>query len=338
MATYSNYYINGTSLQDATAVYSNPDMTTLAPNGLYSNGVISREQTNLGLGPSTVCPTCNDVFCEENISIEATAPSKIVLLYKLGDNPGAVKVTVIGVNLTAIGLSLKVTPSGGFFNTFSSVGASGYSDNVIKAPSDSVVSYFYPSIFRSACSNWVNGILPTPIDPTLETYSFNPTLGVFMATGILDTYSLANRLSTALPTTVGDLIAYIPKKQFTDESLSVKALYPCASSGKPTVVVECPTTLPVGYNFSLTSQTSAALACSQSVSGASRAHGKVRGTVDGQFKNGDYIFSTVGSVYTKLTDGYYKSLSSNFPEATQGTLFYCTFNSTDGIISEVADC
>lgn len=338
MGVYSDYFINGTSLQDATAVYLNDEMTYLAPVGLYSNGLISREQTLSGLGPATVCPTCSGVFCEDNISIEPTAPSKIQLDYNIGDLPGAVKVTIVGVNLTAIGLNIKVTPSGGYFNSFSSVGDSGISNNVIVATDNLDVSYFYPSTFRATCSNWDNGVSASPTSPNLETYSYNPSSGQFMPTGLMNLYSLTNRLATGLPTTIGDLIAYIPKTEITDEGLSVSSVFTCADVGRPMVVVECPTTLPTEGNFSLTNKATSTLACAEGLSSAAHAHGKVRSVVDGQFMNGDYIFSTVGSVYTKLTDGYYKSVSSNFPEATQGGGFTCTFYSTDGIISQVTDC
>ena len=111
---------------------------------------------------------------------------------------------------------------------------------------------------------------------------------------------------------------------------------------KDTINVECTSLLyDFNGNLTLTVQPNANDACSGSLGGRKLVHGKVRGTVDGQFKNGDYIFTTntLGSgVYTKLDDGYWQSLASSFPEATQGTLFKCSFKSTDGVISEVADC
>jgi hypothetical protein len=335
MGVYSDYFINGTSLQDATAVYTNEEMTTLAPTGLYSNGLISREQGLDGLGPATVCPTCSDVFCEENIAIEPTAPSKIQLDYKMGDTPGAIKITIVGVNSTAIGLNLKVTPSGGTFNSFSSIGDSGISNNVIVAPDNLDVSYFYPSTFRTTCSNWDNGVSGSPISPSLETYSYNPSSGQFMPTGLMSLYPLTNRLASGLPADVGDLIAYVPKTEITDEGLSIKSVFTCPNVGRPMVVVECPVTLHTEGNFSLTGRATSALACAEGLSAAAHAHGKVRSLVDGEFMNGDYIFSTVGSVYTKLVDGYYKSVSTNFPESSATN---CTFYSTDGIISQVTDC
>jgi hypothetical protein len=334
MGLYSDYYINGTSLQYATAVYTNIEMTDLAPTGLYSNGIISREQTASGLGPATVCPTCSEVFCEENIAIEPTAPSIISLTYKMGSNPGAIKVTIIGVKLTAIGVALRLD-STNLDNTFSSVGDSGITDNVISAPNLSAASFFYPLVFRATCSNWDNGVESVSSSPQVENYSYNPTSGEFMPTGFIQSIILTNRLTTGLPSTVGDLVKYIPNTSLVDAKLVATAFYPCADVGRPMVVVGCSEDLPTANSFSLVGQDTPGEACSELLTPNIHAHGKVRSVVDGQFMNGDYIFSKSGSVYTKLIDGYYRSTGTNFPEAST---IYCTFYSTDGIISEVADC
>ena len=58
MATSSTYYLNGPSLASATAVFSNAALTTLAANGFYSDGVISRQQVSGVLLPQQTCPSC----------------------------------------------------------------------------------------------------------------------------------------------------------------------------------------------------------------------------------------------------------------------------------------
>lgn len=58
----ANYYIDGTTLNNATAVYMDAALTTCAPNGFYSDGISSREQVSQGSGcvllPPQPCPTC----------------------------------------------------------------------------------------------------------------------------------------------------------------------------------------------------------------------------------------------------------------------------------------
>lgn len=58
MATSSTFYLNGPSLASATAVYTNSSLTTLAPNGYYSDGTIVRQQSSGSLLPQSTCPSC----------------------------------------------------------------------------------------------------------------------------------------------------------------------------------------------------------------------------------------------------------------------------------------
>ena len=58
----ANYYLDGTTLNNATAVYDDADLTTCAANGFYSDGISVREQITQGSGclllPPQICPTC----------------------------------------------------------------------------------------------------------------------------------------------------------------------------------------------------------------------------------------------------------------------------------------
>ncbi len=58
MATHSTFYLNAPTLAAATAIYTNSTMTTYAPDGYYSNGVIVRQYVSHVLGAATTCPTC----------------------------------------------------------------------------------------------------------------------------------------------------------------------------------------------------------------------------------------------------------------------------------------
>lgn len=54
------YYLDGTTLSDSTSVYTDAQMTTCAPDGFYSNGVIVRELSNCVLLPEQSCPDCTE--------------------------------------------------------------------------------------------------------------------------------------------------------------------------------------------------------------------------------------------------------------------------------------
>ena len=53
-----NKFLDGTDLNNSTAVYNEAALTTKATDGYYSNGTIVREQVNGLLLPAALCPAC----------------------------------------------------------------------------------------------------------------------------------------------------------------------------------------------------------------------------------------------------------------------------------------
>lgn len=58
MSLSATYYLNAPSFASATAVFTDAALTTLAADGFYSDGVISREQVLGVLLPAVTCPYC----------------------------------------------------------------------------------------------------------------------------------------------------------------------------------------------------------------------------------------------------------------------------------------
>lgn len=58
MATSGTYYLDAGSLADATAVWTDINLTTKAPDQWYSNGAIARQQVSGVLGAAQAC-ACN---------------------------------------------------------------------------------------------------------------------------------------------------------------------------------------------------------------------------------------------------------------------------------------
>lgn len=58
MPTNATYYIDAETLEEASAVYSDAELNTLAADGFYSDSNISREQLNGVLLPAVECETC----------------------------------------------------------------------------------------------------------------------------------------------------------------------------------------------------------------------------------------------------------------------------------------
>lgn len=57
------YYINGSSLGSATAVFLDPNLTVCAPDGFYQSGGVVRQQVGCVLLPQQSCPTCCNNPC-----------------------------------------------------------------------------------------------------------------------------------------------------------------------------------------------------------------------------------------------------------------------------------
>lgn len=58
MPTNATYYIDAETLEEASAVYSDAELNTLAADGFYSDSNVSREQLNGVLLPAVECETC----------------------------------------------------------------------------------------------------------------------------------------------------------------------------------------------------------------------------------------------------------------------------------------
>jgi len=68
MAINSTFYLNAADLSLATAVYLDSNLLNIAPDGFYSDGTISREQSGGVLLTAAPCPTCEvQVQCFEGI-------------------------------------------------------------------------------------------------------------------------------------------------------------------------------------------------------------------------------------------------------------------------------
>lgn len=62
MATQGTYYLDAPSLSSASVVYDDANLTTVAADGFYSDGTITREQSSGALLPQVACPSCNNEF------------------------------------------------------------------------------------------------------------------------------------------------------------------------------------------------------------------------------------------------------------------------------------
>lgn len=124
MAISSTYYLNAPSLGSATAVFTNASLTTLAANGFYSDGVISRQQVSGVLLPQQECvasPTTGSITVsfnsfDKSFTIQSTVPvpqsvflSSASAVDGYPNNTCGAGTAVAGATLTGGILGLNVT-------------------------------------------------------------------------------------------------------------------------------------------------------------------------------------------------------------------------------------
>lgn len=111
MPTYSQpYFLDGTTLSDSTAIFSNSGLSIPAPDGYYADGVIIRQQVGGLLLPEFQCPACGfgcgdglttigdkgTYYIDIDTGTLPTSVGAIVIRFATGDIPDSIKVTYDG--------------------------------------------------------------------------------------------------------------------------------------------------------------------------------------------------------------------------------------------------
>ncbi len=333
MADLIDFYINADTLANATAVFTDAEMTALAPSGYYSDGTTTKYQSNItGLGPSVDCPQCVATPCDEDIifALPEAAAGRLQASIATDLNAGAIKVEINGVSNRPIGVD--ITFGGLKYNKFSSNLATNYT-NVIEAPNSFQTSYFWSTGGVAYCNNWVNGNQPDGNIHNFPIYYYNPTLGSWYDSGYSTIISTTNRLTTGISQyTAGKLITYVPKNA-GPQSLEINFDVPCGPSGSgPTLSVGCPTTLQsISTSISRSSHSSA---CGESISGPAYI-GPVASTTPGVLAVKDWVFSD-SNAFTKFPDGFYKASGTDLEGVSptdEGT-----FEVVNGVVTQIQTC
>lgn len=333
MADLIDFYINADTLANATAVFTDAEMTALAPSGYYSDGTTTRYQSNItGLGPSVDCPQCEATPCDEDIifALPEAAAGRLQASIATGLNAGAIKVEINGVSNRPIGVDIAF--GGVRYNSFSSNLATNYT-NVIEAPNALLTSYFWATGGVAYCNNWANGTQPGGYINDFTIYYYNPTLGSWYNSGNSTIINTNNRLTTGISQyTAGKLITYVPKIA-GPQSLEIKFDVPCGPSGSgPTLSVGCPTTLQSISTSAVRS--SHPSACGISISGAAYI-GPVASMTPGVLAVKDWVFSD-SNAFTKFPDGFYKASGADL-EGVSPTA-EGTFEIVNGIVTQIQTC
>lgn len=219
------YYLDASSLALATAVYTNASLTVCAPNGVYSDGTITRVQTGCVLGTAKTCPSCGE-DCGNNLGESKNTPGVYLSTIDLGNDPGDTGAVIVRFDPIFYPNGFKAVYDGITYNTFSSP-IYGY----MTAPSGLPV---YMGDQDNDC-----GITTTSF--IVGNYDWDSATNAYVYNG---TTSGVSVLPSQLNLTVnppGTCIMVIPKISLNPSSLDITVEGPCGANFG--LYVTCPTTL-----------------------------------------------------------------------------------------------
>jgi len=215
------YYIDGTTLSNSNAVYTNAAMTVCASDGFYSDGVISREQVNCSLLPQQVCVSCAEP-CGGTIS-ESGNQGIYLLDLDVGGTPTDIGAVIVRFNPFGIPDGIRATFGSTIYNKVSSP-VDGYHGSTSNS------NYTFIGNTNDDC-----GVAGS----TYTLNEFNYTSGSFQPTGNTQTIT-ANAGDVSFSSSdPGTCIMVIPKPNPTPIVINFEFVGPCSGTAFD-ISVSCP--------------------------------------------------------------------------------------------------
>lgn len=283
MATQSTYYLDAPSFSSATIIYTDVDLTTVAPDGFYSDGTNVREQVSGVLLPQVACPGCATP-CGGSIGASG-AQGIYYLSTDLGTDTGAVIVTFDPYSVPD-----------GILAVFDSVSYNGLS---------------------SPTYGWLQGSagLPTYIGQTagdcgivagspytLNEFEFNGT--TFAPLGTTTSVAVSSGQMDLTVGGPGNCVMVIPKTTATPSVLDLQFIGPCSGTAFE-IGVSCPAALPSFASSAMTANST--LVCAATVNQTYHV-AYVTGSA-GTLGLYDLVFTDQNGQF-KLSAGYYKTTAA----------------------------
>ena len=306
------FYINGTTLSNSTAVFSDANLTTCAADGFYSDGTIVREQASCSLLPIVQCPECLTACGGTPITYNL-GEGVFLLDMDLGDTASDVGAVIVKFTPASIPDGIRATYDGVLYNKFSldnaTVGVGGYKGSAVAN------GYTYLGYDTATC---------VPVAGTtysgLTEYRYDGTN--FVATGnTQDITPQAGELQFSTVANPGTFYMVIPKLTTTPAALNIEIAGVCTSTAF-TVEIDCPFLL-TGYSSSLGASDSVT-ACGYTT-GFTYYNAPVSGTAGNPAVN-DWVFQDAYGQYP-LSQGFYKINATEYIEVD-----------ANGVVIDRANC
>lgn len=282
MATSSTYYLNAPSLGSATAVFTNAALTVCAPNGFYSDGIISRELVNCVLLPQQTCPSCS-ILCGNTVNANGNQG-----VYYLNVNLGtAIGAVIIRFDPQSVPDGIKAVYNSVVYNGVSSP-LYGWRQGTAGLPT-------YLGALSAACSSGI--VAGSPY--TLNEFQYNGA--TFAPLGTTESVSIVAgqmQLTTNAP---GNTLMVIPKIAASPSILNLSLIGPCSGTIFD-ISIACPAAL-TSFSSS-TMNASSALACNDAI-GQTYYVAHANGSA-GTLGLYDLVFNDANG-QVKLSAGFYKT-------------------------------
>ena len=305
MPTPITYYLNGPSLGSSTAVFTDAALSTCAPDGFYSDGVIVREQVSCALLPQQTCPTCA-ASCGTTAGASTPNSGAFVANFEVGAGTGAV---VLKFNPFTIPDGIRVEFDSVVWNAFSSV----------------VYGYLSGDPWLPVFLGRLSDDCITEGSPyVLDEYVWDGV--AFVATGSTQTITVAAGQKALTANSPMNCVMVIPKTSASPSVVSV-VVYGMCSDTLSSLSVACPAML-TSFNSTMPYVSFAALCAAGPPENIPYYFCPVTG--DGAILGlYDWVFvDPYGE--TVATDGYY--------QAKPMTSGYDWFRVQDGVIVEFGNC
>lgn len=245
------YYIDGTTLSNSTAIYTDAALTQCAPASFYSDGVVSRELISTGancyLAAVQQCPSCLE-GCGGSIASDSVSGIYRIDL-DVGGSANDIGAIIIGLDPTAAADGFIVEYDNQVYNrgvrpngeTGALFQGGGWSNEGGLCQSQNAGNYTVVGVNSSSCG------VTSPSGPIgsgyLDVYDY--INGVFVNSGTTETYLIASTdcvLQNDNTTPPGTICIVIPKTSPAPSSILVKIIGACSSTGF-SLDVKCPQAL-----------------------------------------------------------------------------------------------
>jgi hypothetical protein len=222
------YYLDGSTLSDSTAVYTDVGLTVCAADGFYSDNTIVRELANCVLLPAQACPSCN-VPCSSRstISLSSGGPGIYRTDFNVGNTGALIGAIVVEFSPDAVPDGIRALYNTVVYNKLSSP-VDGYHASTTSG------NFTFIGATASDC-----GISGGKELPPIDEYNYSYINTQFEATGNTQSLTVAAGDVSLSSTAPGACIMVIPKLTANPDLLNISVVSPCTTN-EFTIKVHCP--------------------------------------------------------------------------------------------------